>query len=452
MAGSGFGGDFFAEVLGQESNPLREFMGGMPARGPDPLGLGSQQGAQWFSALAPRQVGAAPTLDFWSPFQESGEGGLSRARAAAGLGPGAMAVAPAGTAPAKLQGPIAKAKAKAAAEAQAAAGGSGGGAASGELDASFQPNDPIFARAAEVAQEEGVDPVTFQRIVAVESRGNPNAYNRKSGAGGLTGLMPATAQSVGVTNMFDPEQALRGGAKYLRQMVDRYGGDYVKAVAAYNAGPGNVDQYGGVPPFEETQKYVRAIRGSTQPSTPAGGQAVAMPSNANEMPSPPPGVKPLRGITVAQYGEEGLATGAAEYICGVIAAKAFADSQGRNPSLREALDLARQIGVIDPARGMHGIESTVQLIRRLGGTASVGKVDKNQIIQELSAGRPVIVDTDAGSRGHYFVIEGYNPEDDTFDFGNSARALRASQGRSRYTLDQISSLGFGSPHAAIYAR
>lgn len=447
MAGNGFGQDFFAEALGQESNPLREFMSGMPVRNPDPLGLGSQQGAQWFSPITPFPIGAPPTFDFWSPIQESGLGALSIKRGTAPQ----QATA---TAAPKLQGPIAKTKAKAAADAQAAAeGGAGAGTAGvNELDVSYNANDPIFARAAQIAQEEGVDPAIFQRLVAGESRGDPNAYNRKSGAGGLTGLMPATAQSLGVANVFDPEQALRGGAKYLRQMVDRYGGDYVKGLAAYNAGPGTVDQYGGVPPFEETQKYVRAITGSTQPNASAGGQAVAMPSNAAEMPTPPPGVKPLRGITIAQYGEEGLATGAAEYICGVIAAKAFADSQGRNPSLREALDLARQIGVIDPSKGMHGVGSTVQLIRALGGRATQGTVDKAQIIKELSEGRPVIIDTDAGSRGHYFVIEGYNPEDATFEFGNSARALRASQGRSRYTLDQIASLGFGSPHAAIYAR
>jgi hypothetical protein len=167
--------------------------------------------------------------------------------------------------------------------------------------------------------------------------------------------------------------------------------------------------------------------------------------------APPPGVKPLAGITIYQYGQESLDTGAADYICGPIAAKAFLASQGREPTLREALDLARGQGLIDPSNGMHGIESTAQLIRKLGGVATVGTPDASRMAQEIAAGRPVIVDTNAGSRGHYFVAEGYDPQTGRFDFGNSARALRASGGRTQYTLEELASLGFGSVHGAIYA-
>lgn len=433
---AGFGGDFFAEILGNESNPLREFMGGLPKPTPDPLGLGSAQGASWYAPLSPSRFGQAPTLDFWSPFRGNGFGSLSARSAQA---------SPRGASPAAPQGPIARAIA-----ATKPAPAPEAGAAVGDTDLQVDTSSPLYARAVQIAQEEQIDPQIFTRLIAQESRYNSNAVSR-AGAIGLTQLMPETARGLGVTNPYDPEANMRGGARYLRQMLDRYGGDYTKALAAYNAGPGNVDTYGGVPPFAETQEYVRRVQGTPRTAPPAQTTVQTSATDAAYVPAPPAGVKPLRGITTYQYGDEALATGAADYICGPIAAQAFVRTQGRNPTLREALDLARQLGVIDANTGMHGIESTATLIRKLGGTATVGKIDKNTFIREVQAGRPVIVNTDAGSRGHYFVVEGYNPETGRFDLGNSARALRASGGRTEYTLEEIASLGFGSPNGAIYA-
>lgn len=103
-----------------------------------------------------------------------------------------------------------------------------------------------------------VDPALIEAIVANESGFNERATS-PAGARGLMQLMPATAAGLDVTDAYDPAQNVWAGTRYLRGLLDRFGGNVELAVAAYNAGPGAVEKYGGVPPYAETRTYVRAV-------------------------------------------------------------------------------------------------------------------------------------------------------------------------------------------------
>ncbi|MBO5651469.1 MAG: lytic transglycosylase domain-containing protein [Selenomonas sp.] len=107
------------------------------------------------------------------------------------------------------------------------------------------------------ARKYKVDPKLVAAVAEVESNGNQEAVS-SAGAIGVMQLMPDTAASLGV-DPYNKQQNIEGGAKYLRQMLDTFGGDTKKAVAAYNAGPGAVKDYGGVPPYKETQNYVNKV-------------------------------------------------------------------------------------------------------------------------------------------------------------------------------------------------
>ena len=119
---------------------------------------------------------------------------------------------------------------------------------------------PFASEIDAAAKRYGVNPALLAGLVKAESNFNPNAQSGV-GAKGLTQLMDATARGLGVTNSFDPAQALDGGAKFLGGLLKQFKGDERLALAAYNAGPGAVQKFGGIPPYQETQRYVPKVLG-----------------------------------------------------------------------------------------------------------------------------------------------------------------------------------------------
>jgi soluble lytic murein transglycosylase-like protein len=128
----------------------------------------------------------------------------------------------------------------------------------------------------DTAQKHRVDPRLVRAVISTESNWNAGAISR-TGAQGLMQLIPGTAQQMGVTDAFDPEQNVDGGVRYLGLMLTRYNGDVHKALAAYNAGPGAVDRWGGIPRISETQNYVQKVTSAYMGGTGLRPQTVAAP-------------------------------------------------------------------------------------------------------------------------------------------------------------------------------
>lgn len=179
----------------------------------------------------------------------------------------------------------------------------------------------IQALVMEAASEFGVDPSMIMAMINQESAGNAGAVSPK-GAQGLMQLMPATAQELGVKNILDPRENIRGGTQYIAKMLKQFGGDRSKALAAYNAGPGAVTKHGGIPPFPETQNYVQRIMAGLSPEDPLGASKppAVSPGPAPVAPIAPPstpmsrvgaGMREAGGAFTRALGETGKAFGGA---------------------------------------------------------------------------------------------------------------------------------------------
>ena len=128
-----------------------------------------------------------------------------------------------------------------------------------EVPKSADPNVPFAAQIQVAAAQNGLDQKLVTSVIAAESNFNARAVSRKH-AMGLMQLMPRTAANLAVQNPFDPAQNIDAGSRYLKQLLDQYHGNLTLALAAYNAGPGVVAQYRGVPPFPETRSYIRRVQ------------------------------------------------------------------------------------------------------------------------------------------------------------------------------------------------
>src|SRR5262252_3395149 len=268
-----------------------------------------------------------------------------------------------------------------------------------------QPGGDLRAYARQAAQQAGIDPDIFVNQIQQESGFNPSAKS-PVGAIGIAQFMPGTAQGMGI-DPTDPYAALDAAAKMDAQNLQKYGGDWRKVLAAYNAGPNAVDQYGGVPPYKETQDYVSTILGGAKNAVQNVAQG-AQQAVSNALP------------TLSQFGDKQLSAAEAYAACGPAAAVRFAQLFGRQPTLREAVDLASQVGWT-PGGGMAGLGSESDLFGKMQIPHRTVGADWQALAREASSGNPVVISTP----GHYFTADNYDPSSGAFHVGSSGTDLKA---------------------------
>jgi hypothetical protein len=146
------------------------------------------------------------------------------------------------------------------------------------------PRYPYDALIRAAALRHRLDEKLVASVIAAESNFDPRAISPKN-ARGLMQLLPDTARRLGVTDIFDPEQNINAGTRYLRELLDRYDGDLTLALAAYNAGPERVAQYNGVPPFPETRAYLSRISARLKDTAPFAVSAASVPASSAVSPA-----------------------------------------------------------------------------------------------------------------------------------------------------------------------
>jgi hypothetical protein len=138
-----------------------------------------------------------------------------------------------------------------------------------------KPDVPFAEQIRTAASTYGLDPKLIASVIAVESNFNPRAVSPKSSFG-LMQLQPKTAAGLSVRNIFDAQQNIDGGTRYLKQLLDHYSQNLILALAAYNAGPARVEQYRGVPPFRETYNYIQRVTDKLRANTSFGADSPSL--------------------------------------------------------------------------------------------------------------------------------------------------------------------------------
>jgi len=302
----------------------------------------------------------------------------------------------------------------------------------------------------QAAVKAGIDPVRFVEQIREESSGNPNAYNAKSGATGIAQLIPKYHPNVDPT---DPHASLTYAANLQAQAMQQYGDPSV-ALASYNAGPGNVAKYGGVPPFEETQRYVTEIEQRRQAVLAQQQQQAAQAVQTAGGVQGPPAAGGFQGQLqkIGNQFELGLPWEAALAACGPAALALFYEATGRTPNESEVVRIAAQNGWT-PGGGMTtGPAGFMKSLGELGIQYANLPATAQSAQQSVQGGNLTAISTGGGnvplSSGHYFVAQGFNPATGQFDLGetggpdpNNPSAGHALKGGSRFmTAEEITAL------------
>lgn len=295
----------------------------------------------------------------------------------------------------------------------------------------FEPPEEVSvdyrARARQIAVEERVDPALFERQIDQESGFNPRAVS-PAGAEGIAQIVRRWHPSV---DPMDPEAALRYAARWMRELLDRYGDRYGLALAAYNAGPGAVDRYGGIPPFAETRQYVRAILGDgASPPQGAEGGSEATSRHPRFDPETPAVLQPN------------------DWSCSIASTQWLLRSIGRQPSW-DWLVAMMVPGLVDDREGLHrgDGQTLARFIQEQYGypAGNLGEVGWDDVRGRAGTTPLALGGRRWGDGGHWTGLRGYDSRADALLLANPAPGYAGVW--DRLTHSQFDAFG---PFALVY--